>query len=412
MTAQAPKLTAVDHQAELAEYARAGASRAAALPNRGPLRYAADGRPHPDIVARYWQFGFYVFERVVDPGEIDELRADIDFLLDHAPSGEGAALDRSGRPAYGGQFARPTFLFVRPLSDPWGGTKVLGGRHPTKMREPLAGDGAPEQVVHLINGMCQTMASGLRLYGHPDLLSIAAAINGDDFVPYNDAVFVKLPGLGGSVSWHQDGVTHWDSPNWDEGIHGFNFQVQIYECTPQVETMFAAAKDAFGRVDAVLNVAGVGSAQPLADITLEEYDRTMGVNLRGVMLGTKHGISTMVPTGGGVVLNWSSIGGINASDMPTSVYSATKAGVIAFTKAAAVEYGTKGIRANAICPGFVETPILASMPEKVVRMMEDRVPMGRLAKPEEIANTYAWLASDEASYINGAVIEVSGGVTI
>ena len=70
------------------------------------------------------------------------------------------------------------------------------------------------------------------------------------------------------------------------------------------------------------------------------------------------------------------------------------------------ELGRKGIRANAICPGFVETPILKSMPEKVIKMMEDRVPLGRLARPEEIANTYAWLASDEASYINGAVIEV------
>ena len=80
-----------------------------------------------------------------------------------------------------------------------------------------------------MSGMCQIMDSGLRLYGHPQLLGIAASINGDDFVPYNDAIFVKLPGLGGSVSWHQDGVTHWDSPQWDQGIHGFNFQVQLYD---------------------------------------------------------------------------------------------------------------------------------------------------------------------------------------
>ena len=76
------------------------------------------------------------------------------------------------------------------------------------------------------------------------------------------------------------------------------------------------------------------------------------------------------------------------------------------------ELGSKGIRANAICPGFIETPILDSIPDKVLRSIEERVPMGRLGTPEEIANTYAWLASDEASYINGAVIEVSGGVTI
>ena len=94
------------------------------------------------------------------------------------------------------------------------------------------------------------------------------------------------------------------------------------------------------------------------------------------------------------------------------VYGASKAAIIGLTKAVAADFVRKGIRANAICPGFIHTPILASMPDKVVKMMEDRVPLGRLGQPEEIANTYAWLASDEASYINGAVIEVSGGATI
>jgi NAD(P)-dependent dehydrogenase (short-subunit alcohol dehydrogenase family) len=100
----------------------------------------------------------------------------------------------------------------------------------------------------------------------------------------------------------------------------------------QVEGMFAAALEAFGRVDAVLNVAGIAGVQPVADVTLDDYERIMAVDLRGVMLGTKHGIRTMVPTGGGVILNWSSIGGMNGSRLPTSVYSAAKAGVIAFTK--------------------------------------------------------------------------------
>jgi len=87
-------------------------------------------------------------------------------------------------------------------------------------------------------------------------------------------------------------------------------------------------------------------------------------------------------------------------------------GVIGMVKTWARELGRKGIRANAVCPGFIETPILSTMPEKIVRMMEERVPLGRLGKPEEIAATYAWLASSEASYINGAVIEVSGGATL
>ena len=99
--------------------------------------------------------------------------------------------------------------------------------------EPVPDADAPEAVPYLMFGMCQAMpsGSGLRVYGHPHLLAIAAAINGDDFVPYNDAIFVKMPGLGGSVAWHQDGITHWDNPAWDEGIHGFNFQVQLYETT-------------------------------------------------------------------------------------------------------------------------------------------------------------------------------------
>ena len=105
--------------------------------------------------------------------------------------------------------------------------------------------------------------------------------------------------------------------------------------------MFAAALETFGRVDAVLNVAGIGSFEMLADLPLDEYDRVFGVNLKGVLLGTKHGIRAMLPTGGGSIVNWSSIGGLGASP-GTSAYSASKAGVISFTKSAAIEYGTAG----------------------------------------------------------------------
>src|SRR3546814_3768393 len=100
------------------------------------------------------------------------------------------------------------------------------------MAEPTPDGDAPEYVVHQIRGMCQYMPAGLRLYGHPHHLAITESINGEDFVPFNDVIFVKQPGLGGSVAWHQDGVTHWNAPDWDEGIHGFNFQVQIYPTTP------------------------------------------------------------------------------------------------------------------------------------------------------------------------------------
>ena len=165
-------------------------------------------------------------------------------------------------------------------------------------------------------------------------------------------------------------------------------------------------------VDAVLNVAGIGGAQPLADVTMDEYDRIMAVDLRGVMLGTKHGIRTLLPTGGGVILNWSSIGGINGSELPTSVHSAAKAGVIAFTEAAAIEYGAKGIRANAICPGFIETEMSGGKgsAEKFPALVAGSA-LKRGGQPEEVAEVAAFLASDRASYVSGVVVPIDGGNT-
>ncbi len=189
------------------------------------------------------------------------------------------------------------------------------------------------------------------------------------------------------------------------------FRVDVTQ-EEQVEAMFAAALEAFGRVDAVLNVAGIGGAEPVHKITMAEYDRIMDVDLRGVLLGTKHAIRAMRATGGGSIVNWSSIGGLNASDMPTSVYSAAKAGVIAFTKAAAVEYGAKGIRANALCPGLIITELsggqaaIDSFPQLV-----EGAAMKRAGQPEEVAEVACFLASDRASFVNGAIIPVDGGNT-
>lgn len=179
----------------------------------------------------------------------------------------------------------------------------------------------------------------------------------------------------------------------------------------QVETAVAQAHSHFGRIDVLVNNAGIVMDAQLIKMTEDQFDKVIDINLKGTYNMARALVDTMVAQGAGVILNASSVVGVYGNFGQTN-YAATKFGVIGMVKTWAKELGKKGIRANAVCPGFVGTPILKAMPEKVLQDMESKIPMKRLAEPREIANVYAFLASDEASYINGAVIEVTGGLTL
>ncbi|MBX3607967.1 MAG: 3-oxoacyl-ACP reductase FabG [Piscinibacter sp.] len=178
-----------------------------------------------------------------------------------------------------------------------------------------------------------------------------------------------------------------------------------------VDAMVAAVREAFGRIDVLVNNAGITKDARLQKMTLDQFDAVIDVNLRGVFHASQAVADVMVAQGGGAILNASSVVGIYGNYGQTN-YAASKFGVIGFTKTWSRELGPKGVRVNAVAPGFIETPILATVPGKVLDGLREQVPLKRLGRPEEIANVYAFLASDEASYVNGAVIEVSGGMTV
>jgi 3-oxoacyl-[acyl-carrier protein] reductase len=179
----------------------------------------------------------------------------------------------------------------------------------------------------------------------------------------------------------------------------------------EVDAMVAAVLAKHGRIDVLVNNAGITKDARLVKMTLEQFDAVIDVNLRGVFHCAQAVAPSMIEQGGGVILNASSVVGIYGNFGQTN-YAASKFGVIGFTKTWSRELGPKGIRVNAVAPGFVETPILSTIPDKVLQHMREQVPLHRLGRPEEIASVYAFLASDDASYVNGAVIEVSGGMTV
>ena len=179
----------------------------------------------------------------------------------------------------------------------------------------------------------------------------------------------------------------------------------------QAQALMDEIVTAHGGLQVLVNNAGITQDARLQNMTQAQFDRVIDVNLRGVFHCAQAVANTMVAQGSGVILNASSVVGIYGNFGQTN-YAASKFGVIGFTKTWSRELGPKGVRVNAVAPGFIATPILSTVPEKVIAEMAQRVPLRRLGQPEEIANVYAFLASDEASYINGEVIEVSGGMTV
>ncbi len=178
-----------------------------------------------------------------------------------------------------------------------------------------------------------------------------------------------------------------------------------------IDAMVDDVKRRFGRVDILVNNAGITQDARLAQMTQEQFDKVIDVNLKGVFQCTQSVVDTMIEQKSGVILSASSVVGLYGNFGQTN-YAASKFAVIGMTKTWARELGPKGIRVNAVCPGFIETDILKSMPEKVLDRLRDQCWQRRLGSPAEIANVYAFLASDEASYINGVAIEVSGGMSL
>lgn len=166
-----------------------------------------------------------------------------------------------------------------------------------------------------------------------------------------------------------------------------------------------------GRIDILINNAGITQDARLVKMTEAQFDTVIDVNLKGVFNCTQLVVPHMLDAGKGAVVNASSVVGIYGNFGQTN-YSATKFGVIGFTKTWARELGAKGIRVNAVCPGFIATEMVKAMPENILQDIERRSWLGRLGTPEEMANVYLFLASDEASYVNGVALEASGGISL
>ena len=237
----------------------AGHEKAVQMENRGPIVFDDQGRLASHILDAYRKYGFYVFTGVLGNDELQDIEADLEAMKQRFPKGPGETLAADGSPGLGTDCSALTLLWSKPLGDPLGGTELANGRHQVKLREPEAAADAPDWTAFILLGSLQFSETCLRVYGHPQLLRVAETINGKDFTPFNEALFIKEPGIGAAVSWHQDGTTHWDSPDFDQDIHGFNFMAQVYGSTAVNGVWVLPGSHKTGKVDIKALVAASGS---------------------------------------------------------------------------------------------------------------------------------------------------------
>jgi 3-oxoacyl-[acyl-carrier protein] reductase len=186
------------------------------------------------------------------------------------------------------------------------------------------------------------------------------------------------------------------------------FQVDVAQRS-SVDEMVEKVREVYGNIGILINNAGITKDAMLSKLTIEDFQAVLDVNLTGVFHCTQAVLPSMIENGKGRIINTSSVSGVYGNVGQTN-YAATKAGVVGMTKSWAKELGRKGINVNAVAPGFIETGMTAKVPERILDQMKQMVPLLRLGKPEDIANAYLFLASDESNYINGTVLHVDGGI--
>ncbi len=226
-------------------------------------------------------------------------------------------------------------------------------------------------------------------------------------------------GIGKAIAhrYHKEGATviiaDFDEHGGKEtaNLIGCNFFKADISNEKNVVSLFKYVKTEFSQLDILVNNAGILQDSTLKKLESNQFDAVININLRGTYLCGRAAANMMLEQRSGVILNAASVVAHNGNFGQTN-YVASKTGVIGMTKVWARELGKDGIRVNAIAPGFIKTKMTDQMPEKVIRMMSDKVPLKRWGKPEEVANAYTFLASDQANYITGSVLNVDGGVVV